>query len=132
MMRRSHVLIGTVGYLALNGWSSLPVLALGLSGAVLGSFLPDWDLKLHIKHRTITHWIWWPLLLWFLVPGVFPHALALGWLLHIGADLLTVEGLAPFWPLPWRIRGLVRTGSFGEFVIVGCLFVFTGLGVLYL
>jgi membrane-bound metal-dependent hydrolase YbcI (DUF457 family) len=130
MTRSSHVLIGTVGALAVFGWGSLPVTVAAISGAVLGALLPDWDLKLQIKHRTITHWVIWPVLVWWLAPWVALHALALGWLLHIAADLCTVEGLAPFWPLPWRVRGPVRTGSIGEAVLVGCLFMACGVYLL--
>jgi inner membrane protein len=103
------------------------VLVLGVSGAVLGSILPDLDLKLGIKHRTITHWLIWPVLIWFLLPALFPRAVALGWFLHLVADCLTVEGLAPFWPIRWRLRGFIRTGSTLEFVCLGGLFVILGV-----
>lgn len=127
MMKSSHILIGVSTSLALHGWGSLPVLALGMGGAFIGSILPDFDLKLKIKHRTITHWAIWPALLWWLVPFLFWRALALGWALHILDDCLTVEGLAPFWPIRYRVRGLIRTGSVWEFVLLGSLFVLAGV-----
>lgn len=126
MMRSSHVLIGVTTSLVLNGWADLPALALGTAGVVLGSVLPDWDLKFKIKHRTVTHWVIWPALL-ACVPYPFARAVALGWGLHILADCLTVEGLDPFWPIRYRLRGFIRTGSVLEYVTLGALFVLTGV-----
>lgn len=75
-----------------------------------------------IKHRTVTHGIIWPLGLYLFSAGhPMVFGLALGWVMHIIADATTIEGIPPFWPLPWRIRGLITTGSILEYFVVALL-----------
>lgn len=122
MTRGSHIIIGTlaaVGAHAINPgvdlWWTVP-------GAVLGSVAPDWDLLLGIRHRTITHGLMWPLLI-YLFSGGHPLmlGLAIGWLMHILADALTHDGIPPFWPFAWRIRGPIVTGSIIEYSSVALI-----------
>jgi inner membrane protein len=125
MMKVSHMAIGGLAaYLFARG---LPIAdQVQFCGAALaGSVLPDFDMKLGLPHRGITHWLIWPALLWYFLPYPLVHGLALGWALHIAADCLTVSGLRPLWPLPFRIRGFLQTGSIFEFLFVLPLLVLT-------
>jgi membrane-bound metal-dependent hydrolase YbcI (DUF457 family) len=120
MMKKSHLAIGLMGTVAIQPHASQPVMLLLLTGAFIGSILPDWDLRLRIPHRGITHWLIWPALM--LYAGQFhPFVIGLcvGWVLHILADAMTVEGLRPLSPFTtWRIHGLARTGALSEYLIV--------------
>lgn len=44
-------------------------------------------------------------------PGWFAAAVGAGWLSHLVLDGLTPEGVAPLWPLPWRVHGPISTGG---------------------
>lgn len=130
MLRRSHVAIGIIAAASLTGAADelliapLPALLTAapfLAGAAFGSVLPDFDLSLHIPHRGVTHWLIWPALLWFLVHNPIVHGLALGWVTHILADCLTLEGLRPLWPLPLRLAGPIKTGGALESLAVPAL-----------
>jgi inner membrane protein len=118
MMRVSHLTLGAPSAYALVAGAPLDQVALTVGAALLGSELPDWDLKLGIPHRGVTHWAIWPALIWFLFPFPIAHGLAIGWAVHILADCLTVNGLRPLWPLPFVFRGFVRTGGVWEFATV--------------
>jgi len=90
----------------------LPVATI-IGGAVLGG-LPDLDLKLGIPHRTITHAIWWPLLIWFFLPAPVGPALGFALLTHPLLDCLAGR-VQIFWPLPWWVgMQLVKTGGATE------------------
>jgi len=125
--------------------------SLFLFGAALGSLLPDIDeprsyigmkfpylsipLKLFgIKHRTITHSIWFILL--FLIPGLmlnnfFLLGLSLGVFMHLIGDMLTKGGVPLFYPLTKHYRLLPKeiafyTNSFTEHILVGILALLNG------
>lgn len=120
MMKKSHLALGVLSAVSLTGAAALPweQAAMLTAGAAAGSVLPDFDLRLGIPHRGVTHWLIWPALLWFLVPSPIIHGLALGWAAHLLADCLTVEGLRPLWPLPLRLAGPIKTGGLLETLTV--------------
>lgn len=127
MMRKTHLLVGCAGAALLFSGADYASLGLAIGGAAVGSYLPDLDLSFRIKHRTVTHWLIWPALLWLFSPWAALTGLAVGWALHILADCLTVEGLAPFWPLTFRIRGPVKAGGFTEYLFLSALSVLVGV-----
>jgi membrane-bound metal-dependent hydrolase YbcI (DUF457 family) len=118
MLKTSHVAIGAMAALMIQHSPTVGT-ALLLAGSALGSTLPDFDIKLNIPHRTITHWLLWPALVYFYF-GLWPFAfgLSLGWALHIAADCLTVGGLRPLWPVRWHLRGPIKTGTLSEFLFI--------------
>lgn len=80
-----------------------------VAGVVLGSLLPDLDhdksmlgrfVHINVPHRTWTHAIWWPILLFCLS---FYHALffwiGFGWLMHEVWDNLSKAGVCFFYPV---------------------------------
>jgi inner membrane protein len=141
MMARSHVIVGLATWIAaapMLHLSSLDPICLGL--VVAGSLLPDIDhpkswvgrrtrpistvIASALGHRGITHSAIAVIGLTMLLihagywrGGVL--ALAVGYLSHLAADMLTPQGLRLAWPLPgtWGVP-LCRTGSGMESVIV--------------
>ncbi len=104
-----------------------------LAYAVVGLFavLPDFDFLLGIKHRTWTHTIWLTFSALFLVVIDWRLTLA-GWIAvmsHLFGDMMTHSGVKLLYPYSvtvfymvppnWRIR----TGSSGEFAILGVLII---------
>jgi len=88
----------------------------------------SWLMKFIFGHRTFFH----SLLL--IVPGylllsLLPYPeLSLGFLLgtssHLVLDALTKEGVMPFYPLRFKIRGFVRTGGWIEKILFLILSIF--------
>jgi inner membrane protein len=141
MMARSHVIIGLAAWIAAAPMLHLPSLdptCLGL--AVAGSLLPDIDhpqswvgrrtrpvstaLAAALGHRGITHSAIAVVGLTLLLLHVgyqraVVSALAVGYLSHLAADMLTPRGLRLTWPLrtTWALP-LCRTDSPMEPVIV--------------
>ena len=114
----SHRLMAAAGAVLLGG-SPLEVAA-----ATLGARLPDQVEAIGIPHRGVSHWPWpWVLAVWVLwTQHTFLSTMLAWWLAgalaHIVADLFTVGGIPLVLP-NWRIRlGVVRTGSYGEYLIV--------------
>lgn len=78
-------------------------------------------LKGTVKHRTITHNVWFCLLMavmgglvaykFHLSVAAIAMAGFLGAVTHIALDGLTVSGVSPFTPVSWHPRGITRTGS---------------------
>ena len=99
-------------------------------GSLLGRALPFISIPISVlfPHRTITHTIWFaaatallPLLVIFIcscsglsasfdcyLTGAYLMA---GSLSHLALDAPTNSGVAPFWPIPFRIKGPLTTGD---------------------
>ncbi len=144
MMARSHVVVGLAAWVAvapLLGFSPVNPVYLGL--AVAGSLLPDVDhpkswvgrrtwpvsgaIAAVLGHRGVTHSALAVLgLVALLLQAGYRRgevaALAVGYLSHLAADMLTPRGLRLAWPLrrTWGVP-LCRTGSPMEPVIVAAL-----------
>jgi inner membrane protein len=141
MMARSHVVVGVAAWLAAAPLLQLaPARPAHLAFAIAGALLPDIDhprswvgrrarplstvIAAGLGHRGITHSAIAVLALAALVAhagggrGV-SSALAVGYLSHLAADLLTPRGLRLAWPLrrTWSLP-LCRTGSPMEPIIV--------------
>ena len=141
MMARSHVVVGVAAWIGVGpllGHSAVDVFYLGL--AVVGSLLPDVDhpaswvgrrsrpfstvVAALLGHRGFTHSAIAVLgLVALLSQAGYRHgavsALAVGYLSHLAADMLTPRGLRLAWPLRrvWSLP-ICRTGSPMEAVIV--------------
>jgi inner membrane protein len=141
MLARSHVVVGAAAWIG-----AAPILHLSpfdlryLAMAMIGALLPDIDhphswvgrrtrpvstlLAATLGHRGVTHSV-------LAVAGLvavlaasgerrgFVAALAVGYLSHLAADLLTPRGLRLAWPLrrSWSVP-VCRTGSPAEGLIV--------------
>ncbi len=140
MMARSHVVLGLAAWIAVAPWLHSPVDAAHLGLAVVGSLLPDLDhpqswvgrrtrplstiVAATLGHRGVTHsalavfgLVALLLLIGFRHTGI--SALAVGYLSHLAADMLTPRGLRLAWPLrkTWALP-LCRTGSAMEPLVV--------------
>jgi membrane-bound metal-dependent hydrolase YbcI (DUF457 family) len=118
MIGASHRLMAAAGAVLIGG-SPLEVVA-----ATLGARLPDQVEAIGLPHRGVSHWPWpWVLAVWVLWTQHSFLSTILAWwlagaLAHIVADLFTIGGIPLILP-NWRIRlGVVRTGSYGEYLIV--------------
>jgi inner membrane protein len=152
-MAGSHVVVGIAVWTLVAphlGQPTLDPVALGLT--TFGSLLPDIDhpsswvgrrvpvisrpLAAMIGHRGVTHSALAVLAcLIFLHWQGFSRAvidpLVVGYLSHLGADLLTTGGLRLAWPSRRRQAiPLCRTGSFGESVIVAGIAICAGIAIL--
>lgn len=140
-MARSHVVLGAASWVVVAPLLHLPpfdLVDIGL--AVAGSLLPDVDhpgswvgrrvrpvstaVAAVLGHRGLTHSALAVLALaWALVQAGYHRpavsALALGYMSHLVADMLTPQGLRLAWPWRrvWRLP-LCRTGSPMEALIV--------------
>ncbi len=141
MMARSHVVVGVAAWLAAAPLLHLPPLNAAYLGlAVAGSLLPDLDhpqswvgrrtrpvssaIAATLGHRGITHSALAVLGVVLLLAYAGARrgteaALAVGYLSHLAADLLTPRGLRLAWPLrrSWSLP-LCRTGTPAEALIV--------------
>ena len=144
MLARSHVVVGIASWVVAAPLLHLPPAGLGGTAlAVFGALLPDIDhpqswvgrrtrpvstaLAASLGHRGVTHSaLAVVLLVMLLLHGGLRHAsvaaLAVGYLSHLAADMLTPRGLRLAWPLRpvWGIP-LCRTGSPMEALIVAAL-----------
>jgi membrane-bound metal-dependent hydrolase YbcI (DUF457 family) len=124
MMGRTHTLIGIAALYAAHASGLHPLnsgveIGFAAVGALIGSTLPDVDLRVGIPHRTYTHNILIPLGMFFINHSQFVFGLALAYLFHILADCLTVMGVPILYPLFAKrlvIRGPVHTGGISEWV----------------
>lgn len=148
MKGSTHALLGVVGLVGLQGWiplpPDLPRLGIALVSAGIGALLPDLDADeslirhethtarsdgplgwlvswLMPSHRGVTHsglaalavvglaWLW---------PHYWLTALAIGYVSHIVADMLTRQGVPVLWPIHWRLSlSPITTGGSAESLI---------------
>ena len=111
MKVKTHIAVGIVCTLPLIGAVS-PIAFLG----VLGSFVPDFDVNLPIKHRTITHSLL-ALFLTTLFISSFNYQIALVWSInyfsHLFLDSCTRSGVPWLYPFNKKCYGLklIKTGE---------------------
>jgi len=153
MMAGSHVALGVAAWLVAAPHLGLPAAAPACLGlALLGSLLPDIDhpkswlgkrfgpfssgIASALGHRGLTHSaLAVAVCTWGLSRGGAPRwvvdPLAVGYLSHLAADLLTPNGLRLAWPLrrTWALP-LCKTGSPFEPLIVALLLFWAGSGTL--
>lgn len=128
----SHRLMAASGAILLGG---SPIQA---AVAALGATLPDRIEVVGLPHRGISHWPWpWVLAVWSMWSQQTIWGTLLAWwlagaLFHIGADLFTVGGI-PFLLPNWRLHlGVLRTGSFGEYLVVAFFLLAAAMQILHL
>lgn len=152
-MAKSHAVVGLASWIVVAPLLHLPPLGpAGLALAFVGSLLPDIDhpaswvgrrlrpvstaISGAFGHRGITHSaIAVVTLVLLLEHGGYTRsvtsALAVGYLSHLAADMLTPRGLRLLWPLrtTWSLP-LCHTGSPAEAVVVTGVCVLAGLRLL--
>jgi membrane-bound metal-dependent hydrolase YbcI (DUF457 family) len=132
MLAKSHRLM------AASGAALLGAPPLGVVAAALGATLPDRVEVIGLPHRGVSHWPWpWVVVVWIMhAQGTIWSSVLAWWfagaLFHIGADLFTIGGIPLLLP-NWRIRlGPLRTGEFGELLVVALFVLLAVMHVLRL
>ena len=152
MMAGSHIALGVAAWLVAAPHLGLPAAAPACLGlAVIGSLLPDVDhpkswlgkrlrplsstIAATLGHRGVTHSaIAVIACAWGLTRGGAPRwvvdPLAIGYLSHLAADMLTPGGLRLAWPLrrTWALP-LCKSGSPFEPLVVALLLSWAGSGM---
>lgn len=88
-----------------------------------------WPLAHSIKwilgHRGLLHSLIPPMLLFLISTFIgwneIAIALFIGYTSHLVADMGTPHGIYILYPIPWRIRGPIRVGSWAEYVFAAML-----------
>jgi len=96
--------------------------------AVIGTMLPDLDIKWKKYHRKLFHNIWILLIILFLgfnfhlIDRTIAIIISIGFLSHLIIDAITPTGIMFLWPLKKpKIKGPIKTGGIGEFVVMAVL-----------
>ncbi len=150
MMFLTHLLFGIFsGYLA-QGFLGYGSSSLFVTVAAAASLLPDIDhvsswigrrlpplsitLSLLFSHRGFLHSLIVPVLLYFMIAAAskeMASAVLVGYVSHIMLDATTTKGIRPLHPLPFKIRGVIRTNGFAEKIIMLLLMVIIVLFAFY-
>src|SRR3989338_5171039 len=92
------------------------------------------SIKWVLGHRGLLHSLIPPLLLFLVCKFIGWNEIAIaafiGYGAHLVADMLTPHGIYLLYPIPWRIRGPIRVGSFGEYMFAGMLLVVIAIKLL--
>jgi inner membrane protein len=143
MLFRTHVLFGFLVFFILERFVDMPVFVLGF--VLLGAVFVDvdscsskigrrfWFLSWFFRHRGILHSLVAGLVS-SLIVGFFSlwagFGFFVGYVSHLIMDCFTRMGVKLFWPLDFRVKGFVRSGSWVEdvvfvlFLILDIYFVF--------
>ncbi len=77
--------------------------------------------KVLFKHRGFLHTVFFlaaiDFLLLYFEYGFFAFAFSVGFLSHLVMDSLTKQGVKPFYPFPFRVKGFLKTGGFFENIL---------------
>ena len=90
------------------------------SDSVIGKRLIFRPLQFFIKHRGMIHSFTIAVLISVLIAIFFPVAslgFFLGYSVHLLCDSFTREGIEPFWPFDYKIKGYLTTGEKYEEVL---------------
>lgn len=141
MRGTTHLLFGFVCFLIYGSYYEITYPTLFLSIVLFMTLFVDIDepeskigkifrplaygIKWILGHRGLLHSLI-PAILLFLISKFIGWnevavAMFIGYTSHLIADMLTPHGIYPLYPIPWRIRGPIRVGSFGEYIFVGML-----------
>lgn len=115
MTKKTHLLVNSVVTLRIicaNNIHLIPFALIGITGAVL----PDFDIKLHIKHRTVTHSLLSLVLTsipFFIINESCGWIYVLNYALHLILDSFTKMGTPFLYPFVKKYYGpkLIRTGG---------------------
>ena len=138
MMFKTHLAFSILTALLIIILFDIPEKLLFIAVLVFSSSLPDIDSKkskigrkfplfskiinLIFGHRGFFHSVFPPIIalamLWYLNLFLLGLAVFIGYLTHLILDATTIEGINFLYPVSkYRIKGLIRTNSFSEFII---------------
>lgn len=105
MMKKTHINIGLACIIPFLSWHNLYVIPI----AILGAIMPDFDIKLGLRHRGASHSLLVAFAIWFLTYllfGSYADALLIGYISHLFADSFTVRGVPLLWPFSRKNYGI--------------------------
>lgn len=123
MTGKTHQAIGLLGgaYAGLYNFSNPIGIFYNLAVISIGSALPDFDIILGIKHRTITHSLPFLIVLTVLLKQFYPDGVlpfVIGYGSHLAADSFTKSGIPLLYPIKYRFGvKILSTNSLVETVI---------------
>ena len=142
-MLRTHLAMGV--FIAALFWSSVSNRIIFLIVLLIATIIPDIDnansyisnktrlgkiVAFFSKHRGAFHSITFAIL-FSLIVALFSTSIALpvflGYAIHILADSFTKEGVQAFWPFGVKSKGIIVTGSWTEYLIIGFFLLLTAL-----
>jgi len=123
MQKYTHIIFSILLFLLFNFIFHFP-LYISIF-AFIGAMIPDLDLRPRKYHRKIFHNVWFLLILLFIgfsfhiIDNMFAIVFSIGFFSHLIMDALTPMGIMPFWPFEKpKIKGPIKTGGWGEFVVM--------------
>lgn len=126
MMGRTHTAIGILAAIPVIRYLDLPYFF--ITGSIIGSVAPDWDLYLGIKHRTITHSLLF-LAISTIGIGLFSINMAIMWFiayaLHLLADSFTKMGVPFLYPFKKKRYGaklIYASGAEDLFILLVAIY----------
>ncbi|MCK4647492.1 metal-dependent hydrolase [Candidatus Pacearchaeota archaeon] len=145
MLIRTHLLIALFFALLLLPYAESKLVFIIV--VLIASFIPDVDskcsklgrkktfriLQFFVKHRGILHSFTFLIIISLIFLFVFPiivFPFFLGYGLHLLIDSFTKQGIRPFYPFKYRMRGIIKTGGrfetfiFVIFLILDIIFIF--------
>jgi len=134
MLFRTHVVFALAVYFFLLKYLYVPNKILLLFFMMLAMAFVDIDIKnskfgdhwylrplqIFVRHRGITHSLFFAVLLSLVIGGFNLWAgfgFFSGYISHLFLGALTLRGVGLFWPIRWKVRGFVRSGGIAEEVI---------------
>ncbi|WML35644.1 metal-dependent hydrolase [Clostridium sp. OS1-26] len=129
MMKRTHMFAGAATTLPFINATNVMLLPI----AIIGSFVADWDYRIGLKHRGITHTI---LALLITTGALSLYRLQLGLLwglnysTHLLLDSLTITGVPLLYPIKNKYYGfkLIKTRSSEDmFICLICIYLISYL-----
>jgi inner membrane protein len=129
---RTHLVFALLIWIVVVKLASGEVGIEGLVFAALGGLFPDIDvpqswigrkigflsniLNFFFGHRGFFHSVFAGVLLsvlvWLLFGNWYHFTFFIGYISHLFMDGLTKEGVRPFYPFEYKIKGLIKTGGF--------------------
>jgi len=129
MQKKTHLIFALLFFLILNKIFHFPLYTSVF--AIIGTIIPDIDLRPRKYHRKICHNLFFLGLLLIIGYNFFGFSntvaivFSMGFVSHLISDSFTPMGIMPLWPLKKpKFNGKVSTGSIEEYLIsIGMLFV---------
>jgi inner membrane protein len=151
MLFHTHLMFGVAAFLLMSPVFSGGNEILFLVLVLLGSILPDIDdvhskikkasgvigsiISFMFKHRGIFHSLVMVIILFVLVSfwsSYYAIGLSIGYLSHLLSDSLTPMGIRIFYPFSsWKLRGPIKVGSAGEWIVLFGLVVLVAKEMLF-
>lgn len=138
----THLLFGILSGIIFLDYFQVESKWIFFPAVIIGAIIPDIDypyskvgkrfkvisfvISFLFGHRGFIHTIFPPLIVfglaYYLGYGMLGFGFLLGYITHLASDGLTKEGVMAFSPiLKLRVRGLVKTGGFWEYIILAAL-----------